>query len=68
MDIIGIAGLGREFNALKNSDDPLIQNYEELLEPTVEKLTYFAAQIVFTAIICKPAAVEAERSHESDNW
>jgi cytochrome P450 len=46
MDIIGIAGLGREFNALKNSDDPLIQNYEELLEPTVEKLTYFAAQIV----------------------
>ena len=46
MDIIGVAGLGREFNALKNSDDPLIQNYEELLEPTVEKLTYFAAQIV----------------------
>jgi cytochrome P450 len=47
MDIIGVAGLGREFNALKNSDDPLIQNYEELLEPTVEKLTFFAMQIVF---------------------
>jgi cytochrome P450 len=46
MDIIGVAGLGREFNALKNSDDPLIQNYEELLEPTVEKLTFFAMQIV----------------------
>jgi cytochrome P450 len=46
MDIIGVAGLGQDFNALKNSDDPLIQNYEELLEPTVEKLTYFAAQIV----------------------
>jgi cytochrome P450 len=46
MDIIGVAGLGREFNALKNSDDPLIQNYEELLEPTVEKLTYFAMQII----------------------
>jgi cytochrome P450 len=46
MDIIGVAGLGREFNALKNSDDPLIQNYEELLEPTVEKLIFFACQIV----------------------
>jgi cytochrome P450 len=46
MDIIGVAGLGRDFNALKNSDDPLIQNYEELLEPTKEKLTYFATQIV----------------------
>jgi cytochrome P450 len=51
MDIIGVAGLGREFNALKNSDDPLIQNYEELLEPTVEKLSYFASQIVFPQAI-----------------
>jgi cytochrome P450 len=46
MDIIGSAGLGAEFNALKNSDDPLIKNYEELLEPTAEKITYFASQIV----------------------
>ena len=47
MDIIGVAALGTELNALKNSDDPLIANYEELLEPTVEKLTYFAMQILF---------------------
>lgn len=47
MDIIGVAALGTELNALKNSNDPLIQNYEELLEPTVEKLTYFALQIIF---------------------
>jgi cytochrome P450 len=46
IDIIGIAGLGREFNALKNSDDPLIHCFEELLEPTVEKLTFFACRII----------------------
>lgn len=43
LDIIGVAGLGREFNMLKNSDDELVQVYEELLEPTVEKLVFFLA-------------------------
>jgi cytochrome P450 len=46
MDIIGVAGLGREFNALVNSDDELIQNYEEVLEPTTEKVIFFATQII----------------------
>jgi cytochrome P450 len=46
MDIIGVAALGRDFNALKNSDDELIENYEEILEPTTEKLLFFATQIV----------------------
>ncbi|KAF2427543.1 putative P450 monooxygenase [Tothia fuscella] len=46
MDIIGVAGMGREFNALVNSDDELIQNYEEILEPTAEKATFFALHIV----------------------
>jgi cytochrome P450 len=46
MDIIGVAGLGRDFNALKNSDDPLVENYEEILEPTVEKLSFFVCQII----------------------
>lgn len=46
MDIIGVAALGREFNSLKNDDDELIQTYEEILEPTKEKLIYFATQIV----------------------
>ena len=53
MDIIGVAGLGREFNALKNSDDELIQNYEEILEPTVEKVIFFASQIVGPASLIK---------------
>jgi cytochrome P450 len=48
MDIIGLAGLGREFNALKNSDDQLVQNYEEILEPTSEKVIYFAVNIILT--------------------
>lgn len=46
MDIIGVAALGRDFNALKNSEDELIQNYEEILEPTMEKVMFFASQIV----------------------
>lgn len=46
MDIIGVAALGRDFGALRNSDDELIQNYEEILEPTTEKVMFFATQIV----------------------
>jgi len=41
LDIIGIAGLGREINALKNSDDQIVKDYEELLEPEPEKLFFF---------------------------
>ena len=41
LDIIGVAGLGRELNALKNSDDQLVKDYEEILEPSSEKLLFF---------------------------
>ncbi|OCK81565.1 putative P450 monooxygenase [Lepidopterella palustris CBS 459.81] len=47
MDIIGLAGLGRDIQALKNSDDDLIKNYEEILEPTAEKAIYFALNMIF---------------------
>ncbi|KAE9965751.1 hypothetical protein EG328_009412 [Venturia inaequalis] len=53
MDIIGVAALGRDFNALKNSDDELIQNYEEILEPTSEKVAFFASQIVGPASLIR---------------
>ncbi|KXJ85886.1 cytochrome P450 [Microdochium bolleyi] len=43
LDIIGVAGLGREFNMLKRNADPLMAVYEELLEPTKEKLAFFLA-------------------------
>lgn len=48
MDIIGVAGLGRDFNTLKNSDDDLIKNYEILLEPTTEKGVFFTMNLMFS--------------------
>ena len=53
MDIIGLAGLGREFNALKNSGDKLIQNYEEILEPTTEKVIYFTLNVLLGTAFVK---------------
>ena len=46
LDIIGVAGLGKDFNALKNPHDELIRTYEEILEPTNEKGIYFALNIL----------------------
>lgn len=46
LDIIGLAALGRDFNALKNSDDPLVATYEEVLEPTMEKTVFFTLHVL----------------------
>lgn len=46
MDIIGIAGMGRDFGALRNPDDPLVRDYNSLLEPSVKRGIYFAANIL----------------------
>lgn len=46
MDIIGMAAMGRDFRTMKSGQDPLIINYEELLEPTREKQLYFAANVL----------------------
>jgi cytochrome P450 len=43
LDVIGIAGLGREFNVLRNSDDQLAKDYEAILEPSREKFLFFVA-------------------------
>jgi cytochrome P450 len=48
LDIIGLAGLGREIGSLRNSDDELIKNYKEMLEPTKEKVVYFVAHVVLS--------------------
>lgn len=53
MDIIGLAAMGRDFQALKNGQDPLIVNYEELLEPTKEKQVYFLMNILFPRSLVK---------------
>jgi cytochrome P450 len=47
MDIIGLAGLGRDIGSLRNSDDELIKNYEEILEPTREKAFFFLLHMMF---------------------
>jgi cytochrome P450 len=46
LDIIGVAGMGRDFRAIKESDDELVQAYNSLLEPTIEKSVYFAMNIL----------------------
>ncbi|KAI0204189.1 cytochrome P450 [Astrocystis sublimbata] len=47
LDIIGIAGMGREFNMLENSEDPLLDAYAQILEPVPEKLVYAMSSIMF---------------------
>ncbi|KAI4141489.1 MAG: hypothetical protein LQ340_007630, partial [Diploschistes diacapsis] len=47
VDIIGLAGMGRDFKALQNSNDILVQNYNSLLEPTRSNAIYFTSNLVF---------------------
>jgi len=53
LDIIGVAGLGREFNVLRNADDDLVKNYTFILEPSKEKLRWFAAMITMGMDVLK---------------
>ena len=53
LDIIGIAGLGREINSVKNSDDPLVKSYDELLEPDLRRLVHFVLSTIFGYSITK---------------
>jgi cytochrome P450 len=56
LDIIGVTGMGKELNVLRNSDDPLVRNYDELLEPTTEKLMFFllSASLSFNLVKLLP--------------
>jgi cytochrome P450 len=47
LDIIGLAGLGRDIGSLNSSDDELIDYYEEILEPSTEKAVYFFLHLLF---------------------
>jgi cytochrome P450 len=40
LDIIGVAGMGREMNVVEKESDPIQELYEELLEPDQEKLLF----------------------------
>jgi cytochrome P450 len=41
LDIIGQAGLGHDFNSLKDSDDQLSKDYGTIMEPSMEKMLWF---------------------------
>ncbi|KAL2192950.1 cytochrome P450 [Corynascus similis CBS 632.67] len=45
LDIIGIAGMGREINAVEKASDPLQELYEELLGPDWERIVYAALNL-----------------------
>ena len=47
LDIIGAAGLGKDFGALRDPDDPLVKKYNTLLEPSTEIGIYFAVNLIF---------------------
>lgn len=47
LDIIGIAGFGRDFHSLTNHDDPFVNDYQEVLEPKPVKALFFALNLVF---------------------
>ncbi|KAF2655821.1 cytochrome P450 [Lophiostoma macrostomum CBS 122681] len=53
MDIIGLAGLGRDIGSLRVSDDELVKNYEEILEPTAEKGIYFVLHLIVPPWVIK---------------
>ncbi|KAF2258652.1 cytochrome P450 [Lojkania enalia] len=53
LDIIGLAGLGRDIASLRSSDDELIKNYEEILEPTPEKGLYFVLHLLMPVWLIK---------------
>lgn len=42
LDVIGIAAMGREFNSLRDGENEIAKAYLEILEPTRQKLLYFA--------------------------
>ncbi|KAK3044035.1 hypothetical protein LTS18_002343, partial [Coniosporium uncinatum] len=69
LDIIGVAGLGREFNVLGNADDELVKNYAFILEPSKEKLRWFAVMITMgTDILSRiPWKMTTNMKYATDN-
>jgi cytochrome P450 len=45
-DIMGLAGMGNDFNSLKNSEAPLARYYEELLRSNPTRLFHFFLSMV----------------------
>jgi cytochrome P450 len=46
LDIIGITGMGKDFEAIQNPDNELAKRYESLLDPNPEKALYFVVNLM----------------------
>jgi cytochrome P450 len=53
MDIIGLAGLGRDIGTLRSDEDELVKNYEEILQPTFERFIYFVLHLLLPKWLIK---------------
>lgn len=53
LDIIGIAGLGQDFNSLKNPEDEFVAQYNEVLEPDYQKALFFGLSLMFSARVIR---------------
>jgi len=53
LDIIGIAGLGQDFNSLKNPEDEFVRQYNDVLEPDYQKALFFGLSLMFSASVIR---------------
>ena len=69
LDVIGVAGLGRDFDTLRNSDDELVQNYEEVTATTLELSILFAASLLVPQWLLRfiPGGVDKRFTIATDN-
>ncbi|EXJ92412.1 hypothetical protein A1O3_00963 [Capronia epimyces CBS 606.96] len=66
LDIIGLAGLGRDFNTLENSDDKIVGLYEALTSTSSDMQILLALQIVggrrLANLLCPSAARRMDKT------
>ncbi|KAK0630392.1 cytochrome P450 [Bombardia bombarda] len=66
LDIIGVAGLGRELNALKSPDDPLLKQFAELVKPNKAKFIYFFLTSLFPPSLVHKLPLKSKNFTESE--
>ncbi|KAJ8612972.1 hypothetical protein MRB53_037180 [Persea americana] len=62
LDIIGVAGVGRDFGSLHNSDDPLVKQYETILDPDKGNLPlFFLMSIAYPSWLARRNPIKKHR-------
>lgn len=64
LDIIGVAALGSEFNAMSDPSVLVMQNFEELLKPDPMRVVHFFTAVMFGYRIASKLPLEARRRFE----